>query len=188
LELGGTDSLPSLIAITLDSNTIGSVKDHLLPDVANHVVILTEDEANVAKLMRNMLGWLEKYEVIIYGPEKWGDFRNVDLEYFDQLRLHRPEVSFIDFELDSNVQRFNRLFRERFESEPSIFSFRGFDIAFNLLSEVSAIRENGIEVLEDVVLTGLQSDFRFTQNKKGHWINQSCSVVRINDLRLEIAK
>lgn len=188
LESTDADSLPNIVAVTLDSSTISTVKTHLLEDLPNHVVILTEDEANVAKLMRNMLGWLEDHEVIIYGPEKWGDYRNVDIEYFDQLRLHRPEVSFVEFELDTSVQMFNKLFRKKFEVEPSVFAFRGFDIAMGILPEVKKIREDGIEALNRVNYNGLQSDCRFGQDKHGHWINQRCAVVRINDLRLEVVE
>ena len=188
LTQAGVDTIPRINTITLDSSTVSNVRSNLRPKGPNHVIILTEDEANVAKLMRNMLGWLEDHEVIIYGPENWGSFKNVDNEYFDQLRLHRPEVSFIEFENDTLVREFNLKFRQKFESEPSVFAFRGFDIALAFLPKIKHVREHGIHVLADDPSVGLQMDLIFEQDRRGHWINQHCGIVRINDLMLELAE
>jgi LysM repeat protein len=187
LESLGTDSLPNLEVIDLEEGTYADLKAVLKKDVPNHIIVLTNNEASVSKLMRSTMSWLEDFEIILYSGESWSKFKNIDVAYFDQLRHHRPDVTFVNYE-DDLVVDFNLKFREFFGTEPGTFAFKGYDLGIQLLARFGAIQKEGIQVISDLSHSkGLQQKFHWIQNSKGHWVNRSSYILRLNDLSLEIA-
>lgn len=187
LESLGTDSLPDLKVVDLESGTYEDLRRVLNPDLPNHIIVLTNNEASVSMLMRSMIGWLEDYEIILYSGESWSKFKNIDVVYFDQLRHHRSEVLFVNYD-DELVVNFNAIFRKSFGTEPGSFAFKGYDIGLQLLTQLPTIQGNGVEAIAYLPITkGLQQDFVWRQNSRGHWMNEASFIVRLNDLRLEIA-
>jgi hypothetical protein len=135
-----------------------------------------------------MIGWLEDYEIILYSGESWSKFKNIDVVYFDQLRHHRPEVLFVNYD-DELVVNFNAIFRKSFGTEPGSFAFKGYDIGLQLLTQLPTIQGNGVEAIAYLPITkGLQQDFVWRQNSRGHWMNEASFIVRLNDLRLEVTQ
>jgi hypothetical protein len=173
--------------LDLEAGTYEDLRAVLDPDTTNHVIVLTNNEASVSKLMRSMIGWLEDYEIILYSPENWARFKNLDVEYFDQMRLHRPEGLNVNH-ADSVVIEFNHKFRESFGTEPGTFALRGYDIGMNIIPLLKAELENGIyAIAKHQEYEGLQQSFSWRQNSLGHWVNASSFILRLNDLRLEPA-
>lgn len=188
LEAFGTDSLPDLKVVDLEAGTYEDLRAVLNPEIPNHIIVLTNNEASVSKLMRSMIGWLEDFEIILYSGESWSKFKNIDVAYFDQLRHHRPEVTFVDYN-DELVVDFNLKFRDTFGTEPGTFAFKGYDTGLQLLRQLRSIREEGLQSVGDLAfMSGLQQDYKWRQNSQGHWINESCFILRLNDLTLERAE
>ena len=183
----GTDSLPDIQVVDLEAGTYDEIKTKLSSEVPNHILVLTNNEASVSKLMRSMIGWLEDFEIILYATENWAKFKNIDVEYFDQMRLHRPDAMHVIHE-DSTVISFNSKFRESFGTEPSTFALRGYDIGMKVIPLLKEELENGIYALaQGSESKGLQQSFQWRQNALGHWVNSRSFILRLNDLRLEPA-
>ena len=188
LESFGTDSLPDLKVVDLEAGTYEDLRTELNPEIPNHIIVLTTNEASVSKLMRTMIGWLEDFEIILYSGESWSKFKNIDVAYFDQLRHHRPDAAFVNYD-NEQVVDFNLKFRESFGTEPGSFAFKGYDIGLQLLRQLRTIQEDGVQTVDDLPVTsGLQQDFSWRQNSKGHWLNEASFMLRLNDLTLEVAR
>lgn len=68
-----------------------------------------------------------KDSVIIIGMNAWAGFENLDHEYLNGMCLHYPSNSFVNYS-DSSTKNFIRHYRELYRTEPSDYTYDGFDI------------------------------------------------------------
>jgi LysM repeat protein/ABC-type branched-subunit amino acid transport system substrate-binding protein len=182
LDSGTLGNRPSFPNVDASKGLRDSVFQRLSSTMPNHLVILTKQEARVASLARTVSTWGEKMNITVYGLSDWPDFRNVEMDYFDKMKLHVPEPFRVDYE-DEATQRFILEFRNRYSTEPNTFAYRGFDIGIHFLRALPGIRKEGAAHMLKVKDRGLQSDFDWKQESGQGFENGSPRIVNYTGLK-----
>lgn len=156
----------SFPAYNLSTTSLDSIKLLVSLTQRNNVVILSNNQVKLAGLTRKISGWAEDAYIVAYVPSTWPNFRNLEIDHFDELRVHLPTSFFIDYE-DVEVQHFVKTFREKYAAEPSTFAFRGYDIAMHFIKNISMIKSEGIDFMSAVKSTGLQSSLNWKKLNNG---------------------
>ena len=164
-----------------------SIRNKLSLTGRNNLIILSNNQVKLAGLIRKLVGWSEDSYIVGYGPSNWQRFKNLEIDHFDDLRIHMPTAFHINYE-ELHVQEFVQKFRFKYQGEPSTFAFRGYDIAMHFVPHLNEIRSSGPEYMLAVEETGMQSEFRWKQLTNGGYENARPRMVDYTGLQLKIAK
>jgi LysM repeat protein/ABC-type branched-subunit amino acid transport system substrate-binding protein len=144
------------------------ISHSLVLDRENLVFVPSNNEVFVADMLGNLhtLSTIFKYPISLYGFPRWQRFGNVQVEYYYQLQLHLFSPFYIDYS-NYQVKNFVEKYRETYRSEPTQYSFRGYDVVFFFLS---AMKKYGIDFqycLPQHRVDLLQSDYNFKRIGSG---------------------
>ncbi|MFM1876498.1 MAG: hypothetical protein RL266_2235 [Bacteroidota bacterium] len=173
-------------AVNMNRSSRDSLRTVLSRKTRNNLIILSNNEARLASLLRTMTNWTEESYIVGFAPNAWQTFKNVEMDYFDHFRLHIPTPFFVDYER-IDVQLFVQRFRNTFKTDPSTFAFRGYDLAMHLIPNLNGIMESGPSYLESVQESGLQSDFRWIRVPNGGLENAAPRMVDYTGYELKLA-
>ncbi|MCF8277672.1 MAG: ABC transporter substrate-binding protein [Flavobacteriales bacterium] len=163
-----------------------SIRNHLSHAKRNNIVVLSNNQVKLASLIKKISSWAEDDYIVAYAPNTWQTFKNLEIDYFDKLRLHMPVPFHVNYErLD--VEYFVLNFREKFNAEPSSFAFRGYDLAMHFIRNLDGIKSQGVDYMQQVRETGLQSSFSWSKVPDGGFENSHAIMVDYTDLELKIA-
>lgn len=174
---------PFFPSIDVSGGLRDSVFHRLSPVQPNHIVVLSSDEAKVAKMVRTLAGWAKETDITVYAPSEWPRFRNVEVEHWDRLRLHVPDPFCIDYKSE-DTEHFIRTFRKRYATEPSTFAYRGYDLGIHFLRALPGMRAEGSVHLQKIHDHGLQSDFQWTKLRDGGFENVSPRIINHTGLKV----
>jgi len=112
-----------------------AVTKALKKNTNNIIIIPSEEEVFVSKILNNLMAQaLEgKYNITVYGMPSWEFFNNIKIEHLQNLHLHYPATSYVDY-TDWQTKKFILTYRETYFAEPSAYSFQGYDITYYFLS------------------------------------------------------
>lgn len=130
----------------------------------NVFIIPSESEAFVSDFLGNLfaLTTYYNYKVKVYGFPRWQKFKNIPIEYFYRLNVHVFTPFFVDY-TKRDVKFFVNDYRHFYRSEPSQYSFQGYDIGLYFLK---ALKKYGIDFkycLKNHDIDLLQSNYKFIQ-------------------------
>jgi LysM repeat protein/ABC-type branched-subunit amino acid transport system substrate-binding protein len=151
-----------------------------------NLIILSNNEVRLASLLRNMSDWLEEAYVVGFALNSWKKFQNIEMDYFDKYRIHLPSEFYVDYDGEA-VQLFVKDFREKYNTEPSTFAFRGYDLGLHFLRNLDGIRSFGIDYLTYVQETGLQNDFLWKRMPNGGLENTAVNMLDYTNFELKVA-
>jgi len=116
---------------------ISGVDDAMSLGLNNIIIIPSTNEIFVSNVLQQLMSLqkIKKYNIMLYGMPAWERFRNIDLEFLQKLNLHYPSANFVDYS-NENVKDFVLKYRNAFNTEPSLFSFQGYDMAKFFLSNL----------------------------------------------------
>lgn len=151
---------------------IDGMSASLRPDVTNRVVVLSENEAFVNDVVRNLnLLNYNKFNVVLYSASKIRSFETIDVENLHSVNLHVCSSYFIDYD-DPRVKRFLLVYRALFNSEPNQFAFQGYDVAGFFIKACHDLGSRWPTHLDRGGINKmLQADFRLERNPEGGFIN-----------------
>jgi ABC-type branched-subunit amino acid transport system substrate-binding protein/LysM repeat protein len=163
-----------------------SIRNRLSLSGRNNLVILSNNQVKLASLLRKLMGWSEEAYIVAFAPGNWQRFKNLEIDHFDQLRIHRPAEFHADYN-QLEVQQFVQQFRLRYQGEPNTFAFRGYDVAMHFVKNINGIKNSGPEYMLAVEETGLQSAFGWKQLEDGGFENARSRIVDYTGLQLKLA-
>ena len=138
---------------------------------ANRVFIASESEAFVNDVVRNLNVMIhKKYKVVLYAPGRIRNFETIEVDNFHNSNLHVSLGYYIDYD-NAKVKEFLLKYRALYNSEPTQFSFQGYDLAKYFIGLCSKYGENWAEKLESSDSKMLQSILRFRKTETGGYIN-----------------
>lgn len=135
----------------------------------NSVMVLSESEAFVSDVLRNLLlvkGGNSKIGIKLYGTPKWGSFEIVELSNLHDLNTHLALQYYIDYS-SPQVKSFIENYNYTFHTDPSQYAYQGYDILYFFLN---ALHEWGREFpiyIEGYQKNLLQSNVRFEKIGSG---------------------
>lgn len=130
----------------------------------NVFIIPSENEAFVSDFLSHLfaLATYYNYKVKVYGFPKWQKFKNVPIDYFYRLNINIFTPYYVDY-LQKDVKFFVNDYRHFYRSEPSQYSFQGYDIGLYFLK---ALKKYGVDFkycLPNLDVDLLQSNYKFIQ-------------------------
>ena len=138
---------------------------------SNRVFIASESEEFVNDVVRNLNVMIhKKYKVVLYAPGRIRNFETIEVDNFHNSNLHVSLGYYIDYD-DAKVKEFLLKYRALYNSEPTQFSFQGYDLAKYFIGLCSKYGENWTQILESSDSKMLQSIFRFRKTEAGGYIN-----------------
>ncbi len=138
---------------------------------SNRVFIASESEAFVNDVVRNLNVMIhKKYKVVLYAPGRIRNFETIEVDNFHNSNLHVSLGYYIDYD-DAKVKEFLLKYRALYNSEPTQFSFQGYDLAKYFIGLCSKYGESWTQKLESSDSKMLQSIFRFRKTEAGGYIN-----------------
>ena len=102
-----------------------SFRGYLHPTLQNIVLVPTDNEM-AANSAINALKDIRDSAVMIFGLGQWLSFRNIDYTVWERLHIHVISPYYVN-ESEGEPLRFRINYRNKFQGEPSEFSYRGFD-------------------------------------------------------------
>jgi len=148
-------------------------------DTVNVVIVPSDDEPFVAEILGSLYAVKSYYNLNteVYGPSRWRKLKNLPPDYLFALNTHVLSPFFVDYSQDA-VKSFVEKYREQFRSEPTQFSFLGYDVAFYFISALKEFGTNLTPCLSTYRLRTLQANFNFNIVNEGYTLNLHQFVIR----------
>ena len=106
------------------------------------------------------------YKIEVYGMSRWKSMETLDVDYFHQLNLHLAVPYHIDYN-DVKTTKFINGYLAAFNTEPTPFSYQGYDI---LTFFVDAMNKYGKNFPAEILNSNgelIQSDVLFVPTSYG---------------------
>lgn len=153
----------------LDGRTINEVMiQHIdtLTGTPNLAIVPSNNAAFVSDVVRN-LDICHNYgntKMIAYGMPKWRNVETIDVELFHKLNLHLSIPYYVDYN-NSNAITFLQTYRALYNSEPTPYSFQGYDITKYFIALADEYGKSFIKADEMVHSQMLQCNIRLENNR-----------------------
>jgi len=144
----------------LQENGVNSIKPLMDENGENIFVIPTDNEAQVSVAVTNLTALAEHYNVVLMGTPTLTRLKSIQTENYHRIRLRYLSPYFVDYSKPL-VRRFVGNYRENFSSEPSQFSFQGFDVSYYFLSALFKYGKDFRACLPDYPMELTQMVFNF---------------------------
>ncbi len=141
---------------------LGNTQSLLSTTKVNVVVLPSNNQSYVTEFISNLNTLKEKYKIVLFGLQNWMNYDNLDFEYLNNLSLHIPSNTFIDYK-NGQTQNFVKSYRLKYKTEPEIFVFQGFDITYSFLSFLQKDGSGFLKNLPENKFQGLSSNYHFSQ-------------------------
>lgn len=171
IDSSGLEYKPMAYSILEGRNVTGSLEYLMTESGTNRVYIASDSEAFVNDVVRNLnLMVHKKYDVVLYAPSRIRNYETIEVENFHNTSLHISTGYYIDYN-DPRVQEFLLKYRALFNTEPTQFSFQGYDLASYFIGLYTKYGEKWYEKMDDSDTSMLQSTFRFRKDAVRGLIN-----------------
>lgn len=134
----------------------------------NCVIIPSMSEAFITDALRNLnlIKSSGKYRIEVYGFSRWKSFETIELDYFHALDVRLAMSYHIDYNQPA-TKAFIAEYREIFNTDPTSFSFQGYDIMTFFVTAMYDHGKNFPQAIINERKSLLQSDVLFLPIGKG---------------------
>lgn len=178
-SLSGNDSIkPILLEHT---SSFKKVKNISKTDT-NIIVIASSDIPFISFVFTKIIGVSNSSNhynsnFMIFGFEEVLKMNTIDEKYKQLFNLHVSTKGNINFDSEE-VMSFVKLYNEKFEMQPEINAFIGFDLTLSIFNQLFAINKN--------VLNGMYSNIDFEQiDAESGFENKAVKLIKYQDYKLK---
>ncbi len=170
-DSSGLDIIPFSYSILEGRDVTGPLTALMTAEAANRVLINSDSEAFVNDVVRNLNILLHrKLNIILYAPSRIRGYETIEVENLHNASTHVSLAYYIDYE-DQRVKNFLLKYRALFGTEPTQFSFQGYDLASYFIDLCCKYGNGWKEMLEESDRSMLQSTFRYKKSDNGGYVN-----------------
>lgn len=157
----------------LKSTDIREVENKLTTDRDNIIIVASSNENKVEEIMARMSSMhnsmsargLTTPAITVLGNSKWNKFNHIEKNLYFKLNVTYVANYHAD-RGDSTVLNFDRDYIKMFQSLPTPYSYRGYDIASLFISNYVGDRDNMLLNLDNNTYKVLQVPYRFVQRHR----------------------
>ena len=163
-----------------DGGTAG-LETLLKADVENIFVLTEGNEANVSVAMTRLNTISKSNKITVVGLQEYTKMQSIDIEYLHNIRLHYLAPYFIDYG-NPKVNSFIEKYRAAYNSEPTQYSFQGYDIALHFMASLAMSGKNFPETNVSPGVDLLQADYSFQKaSDLGGYMNRTLYIIEYTD-------
>lgn len=145
---------------------IADFSNILSTDKENVIILPTNDEALVSKILPALSAYAGSHRITVLGLPKWQTFTTVDHDSYYKLNVKIFTYSFIDCYTEQSKQ-FSELYRRYFYTEPNPLANKSFDMGLYFIELAAKYKGHILNAIEDSYHEGLFSTFRFSKSGEG---------------------
>jgi LysM repeat protein/ABC-type branched-subunit amino acid transport system substrate-binding protein len=170
----------------LNDSLLTNISKVLTPQDDNIVIVFSESEPDVSRLMTKLYMMSGLYPITVFGMPSWQIWKTIELNYFHHLRLHLISPFYIDYnngEVKSFLEKCRRTYGyEPYETSASGYNFcmLGYDVGYYFLSALKMYGRDFQQCLGNMETHLLLSPYRFVREGQGGYINQGFNMIRYN--------
>jgi LysM repeat protein/ABC-type branched-subunit amino acid transport system substrate-binding protein len=169
--------------IIYSTSGISGVQASMQQGKTNIIVVPSNEQSFLVDFTSKLYFSRGDKKIILVGTENWLNFQNLDLVYLQTLNTHYPLTHFADYESEE-VKNFLKKYREKYFSEPSEASFRGYDVAMAYLNMLNRYGKGFIERGGQLKHTGLHINFNHQKTGADSGLeNKSISLIKYEDFK-----
>ena len=143
-----------------------NIEDAFSVGSKNIVLIPGDEEVFVTKVIEQLFLFANDYDISLIGSPNWELYQNINIEHLRRMSFNYTSPYYIDYD-HWRVKSFIKKYRESYKTEPGIFAFEGYDIAYFFLNALKEYGKNFQFCLspQDKVPNkkGIVFDFDFTR-------------------------
>jgi LysM repeat protein/ABC-type branched-subunit amino acid transport system substrate-binding protein len=143
---------------------VPQIESLLSTSKTNVIILPSNNQSYVTEILSKLytIADKDKHKIVVFGLQSWLNYDNLDFVYLNKLSVHLPANSYIDYK-DPSTQTFIKNYREKFKTEPELYAYQGFDIAYYFISTLQKYGSGFLNNIVDNKSKGLEIDFNFMQ-------------------------
>lgn len=138
------------------------------------VIVLSKQQAFANNIVTTLFKKSKEYAIELWGLPQWERYENLELDFLFDLNFKLVTNGETDY-TNPKVHTFIEAYRERYNTEPTRFSFQGFDQMLYFTKHL-AYDENMIENLQNAKESGIHETFQFMKTD-GATINTATCII-----------
>jgi hypothetical protein len=99
-------------------------------------------------------------KIIIFGIEDWNRYQDLDMMHRNKLYQHYATYRYVDYNQGQGLD-FVRAYRNRFGTDPTVFSTQGFDVGMYFMGALHLYGKNFDPFLKNYDVDLIQNNFKF---------------------------
>ncbi len=160
----------------LSEGTAG-LEAFLKTDKENIIVLAEGSEADVSVAMTRLNTISKSNKITVIGLQEYTKMQSIDVEHLHNTNLHYLAPYYIDYG-NPKVNTFIGKYRSAYGSEPTPYSFQGYDIALHFIASLGKSGKNFPVINPDPGVELLQAQYSFQKlSDFGGYINRSLYVI-----------
>ena len=170
----------------LNDSLLTNISRVLTQQDENIVIVFSESEPDVSRLMTKLYMMSSLYPIVVYGMPSWQMWKTIELNYFHHLQLHLISPFYIDYN-NAEVKQFLEKCRKTYGYEPYEtsamgynFCMLGYDVGYYFLSALRQYGKDFQQCMGNMETHLLLSPYRFAREGPGGYINQGFNMIRYN--------
>lgn len=149
----------------------------------NVLIAFTDNSVYALEMSRRLYELRNDYPISIVGLPAWRNLEGLEIEYMVRLKARIMMPWFIDY-TDEGVKRFTVKFQEKYQTDPGILAFKGYDMAFYFLPALKRYGTSFYKCLNEVQTGLLHMKFEFVSTPGNGYENLHWEVLEYDDYRL----
>lgn len=155
-----------IVEVTSGSNSGRDMDVFIKKDTTNIIIVPSENIKFVAGIMMrlnsvmNSNGRASKMRIIVFGIEDWNRYEDLDVQHKNRLYQHYATYRFVDYNQGKGLT-FVKAYRNRFGTDPTLYSTQGFDVGMYFLGALHLYGKNFDPYLKNYQIELVQNDFDF---------------------------
>jgi len=157
---------PQIVEVTSGGNSGKDMDVYIKKDTTNIIIVPSENIKFVAGIMMrlnsviNSNGRASKMRIVVFGIEDWNRYEDLDVQHKNRLYQHYASYRFVDYNQGKGLT-FVKAFRNRFGTDPTLYSTQGFDVGMYFLGALHLYGKNFNPFLKNYQIELVQNDFDF---------------------------
>jgi LysM repeat protein/ABC-type branched-subunit amino acid transport system substrate-binding protein len=150
----------------------------LLKADQENIIVLTEaNEADVSVAISRLNTLSKTNKIKVIGLQEYTRMQSINIEYLHNINLQFLSPYFADY-TNPKLNSFIGKYRSAFGSEPTPFSFQGYDVAMHFIASLKIAGKNFPETNPNPEVDLLQSEYSFQKlSGFGGYINRTLYIV-----------
>lgn len=172
--------------INSKGSRLSTVESKMVLDKNNVIVVPSQSVGHVSNFFTKLSSTANssayrKYSLQVFGLEDWSEFPTIDEKYKNKFKLSLVTSSYVEYE-DPKVLEFIGNYRTKYSTDPSDFSFIGFDATFIHLKGLLLYGTGFSNHYQHLINTGFNTNSLFEKvDPLGGYENKSVFIIRYED-------
>ncbi len=158
------------------------VLEKMRPDRENVLITLISGEPFLSDYLRQLHTKRHHYDISVFGIQEWQEYASIEIDYFQNLKVHIFSPSFYDYR-DPHIQDFAYRYRRWFLTEPAPDAFKAAQNAFFFFEALNRFGKNFTRCMPLLEDGSIENPFAFAQpfDSESGWENRHFHISRIKN-------